>query len=642
VSDKIDALAGTDADARRAELLAYLQSRQEFAAAGTNADGSLWARFTDGRLFLILANDDDRAAPVLRAASSALPLSPIPTAAARPVGSTPSRPAGVAAMGPPAELPLSTTARVLGGGEPDDSPFMLNFIPKLAGMLQAGGYQVVSGKGTIEALQQVTGGDGVFYFGGHGGEGSNGAGESVYGVTTATPLSARNDSIFKALWLDSSLVYTARLDPGLRPPFSRCPRPCTGYYAFTAKFVKKHLGQFAAGSVVYLSACSSNNAEMRQAFLDKGAGVFFGWDAPFRGDVDANASLFLFDRLMGLNDPTVFPVSPKQRAFDYVSVYNDMASASRQLTTYQGATLHYQPGNTESGLLAPSIKYLMYDELTRVLVLTGKFGSDPRQSPGGGEVSINSRSSGQLQIQSWSPEEIRVLLPASGASAAGDVVVWNRGRRSTARRLSEWSLTGPAPAPIAASRSTGWMFNLQFLPGDGTLKWEGGVRLHIRVDLGSYREQSGEDPRYRVVPFQIGADSYGELVGSGTSADGQTSWTGSPAITTRLADPSAQDVVDGVGEIDPETHMMRLALYISVPVGLLAVTPDGSVTLPAVWGSNDGPLNAQLPLPSLYLPLNSTYGIIGDQRRQAPTDPSSYLFWSDLTPDYSPSDTMPR
>jgi hypothetical protein len=641
VTTKIDGLVGTDADSRRAELLDFLESREEFEASGVNDDGSLWARFTDGRLLLFIANRDE------------LPEFGIQPA----IASTPSRaaarrgpPAGIPAasaarMAAPAELPASTQARVLGGGEGPTHSFFTGFIPYLSAMLEAGGYQIAaSGAATIEALLNVSG-DGVFYLGSHGGWGTNAADENTFGVMTATTFSLRNDSAYAALWLDSSLIYTVPLTPGIRPPFHRCEAPCMGYYGITAKFVTKHMGRFADGSLVYLGACSSFDAGFRDAFIAKNAGVYFGWTAPFHADDDSKATYYLFDRLMGLNDPIAPLENPRQRPFDYVSVHNDMARPARGLTTSATATLTYKAGSTESGLLAPTIERADVEESTGLLVLKGKFGSDPRSS-GGGEVSINSRSTGQLQIESWGKEEIRARLPLTGESSAGDVVVWNRGRKSNARRLSQWKLTSPSPAPlIPLARRSGsmvtWPWNLQFLTGEGTLKWEGGVDLHIRVDLSSYREQAGDQPKYRVVPFQIAADSRGELEASGTN--GSDSWSGTAQITTRLANPAAPNVVDGVGELEPELHLMRLALYITVTQGLTG-TNEGGITydIPAVWGSNDGPLNPVTPLPSLYLPLNSDFGIIGDQRRQVPEDPSSILYWSDLIPEHIPADTLPR
>ena len=64
---------------------------------------------------------------------------------------------------------------------------------------------------------------------------------------------------------------------------------------------------------------------------------------------------------------------------------------------------------------------------------------------------------------------------------------------------------------------------------------------------------------------------------------------------------------------------MRLALYISVAEGMYAEGDGIRVTMPMVWVSNDGPLSALKPLPSLYLDMDGVFGIMGDSRRQTPT-----------------------
>jgi hypothetical protein len=309
--------------------------------------------------------------------------------------------------------------------------------------------------------------------------------------------------------------------------------------------------------------------------------VYFGWTHLFAGDVDSRASLYLFDRLMGLNSSEVPQENPKQRPFDYVSVHRDMDRPARGLTTSGSARLLYDDdGNTESGLLAPSIQNIDVREDSSTFVIRGKFGSDPRSS-GGGQVSINGSS--QLVIKSWDTGEIVVEVPRSGPNAAGDIVVWSKGRKSNTRRVSRWRGIGAAPAPSPPATAGGpWDFNLQFITGSGTLKWEGGVDLRFRGDLSSYREEAGGDPKFRTIPFSIAQDSHGALEASGT--DGDNVWSGVASITTRAANPSAQNVVDGVGEIDTETPFMRLALYITVVEGMIGTFEDITYPIPAVWG----------------------------------------------------------
>jgi hypothetical protein len=276
------------------------------------------------------------------------------------------------------------------------------------------------------------------------------------------------------------------------------------------------------------------------------------------------------------------------------------------------------------------------EEDSSILVINGKFGSDR------GEVWINAS---QPPIKDWGKEQIRVEIPVSGQSSAGDVQVRSKGRKSNTRRLSQWKPFSPAPgisspASATSAASTNWSFNLQFLTGAGTLKWEGGVHLHIRADLSSYREEAGESPKYRTIPFQIAPDSHGELEASGSS--GSTVFTGIGHITTRLANSAAPNVVDGVGEIATDPPSMRLALYISVTEGMYAESDGIRVPLTMVWASNDGPLSPQKPLPSLYLLMDQDFGIIGDSRRQVPSGPSTVLYWSHLIPNHIPSDTLAR
>jgi hypothetical protein len=87
VNVRIDALTGADANSRRAELLSWLDTRSEFEDAGTNEDGSLWARFQDGRLLLIIANRADFDAPAAGPATHA----PVTGPPARAVGRFESR-----------------------------------------------------------------------------------------------------------------------------------------------------------------------------------------------------------------------------------------------------------------------------------------------------------------------------------------------------------------------------------------------------------------------------------------------------------------------------------------------------------------------------------------------------------------------
>lgn len=602
IHDRIGALTGSDADSRRTELLAYLQNRPEFEASGINDDGSLWARFTDERLLLF---------PIAPYPSAGPATEPGPAFAPAPAG--PVARAQSAAPGIPNELPVSNQARVLGGGEPPTHAFFTTTIPRIQSMLTLGGYRLATsaGLGTIDELLAV-GGDGFFYFGGHGGSGWTRDLERFYGVTTATPLSVANDTLYRNLWLDTSLVYTVEITSGIRPYQSLVSGPCSScFFAFTKNFVSKHMGRFSDHSIVYMGACTGADQGFRQAFLSKNVGVYFGWNDTFQGDEDSKTTLRFIDRLLGLNHPAESPPTPPQRAFDYVSVYNN----SLPYTRSGRAVLNYYPNASRSGLLAPSIETMYVDEENGLLVLGGKFGSRP------GKVFM---SGAELGNPSWTADTIRVRIPVSGPLSAGRVHVEIDGRWSNKRLLTDWFHT----------------FNLEFVPGEGSLRWEGEIHLHIRADVASFRREAEQAPVYRTVPFMIARDSWGEISASGSS--GTTSWTGTATFKHRLESPGAANTLDAFGEIDTQSPAMRLFLFVSAPDGMSINTQFGPFPLVAVWAYGDAPLSATNPLPALHLLLDRDFGIIGDFRRVVPIGPSSVLFWSSRKPNFFPADSLAR
>lgn len=627
LSNKLATLSAPDSASRSVEILGYLRSRSEFEASGMNEDGSFWARFSDGRLLLLPITRDQEVSfdspPGLVTPTTQLPGLTGTTAIMGP-GEFP------AAAGPPAELPTSVQARFLSGGEPPGSPSLQPF---LEGLVASRGYRpaAAAGSGTVDDLMRV-GGDGIFWFGGHGGWGYDKNDSRVYGVTTATTISPENDRTYTALLADLSLAYSEPLNDRLQPFFN--PRPNgqlpNDYYAFTAKFVELHMGDFADGSLVYMAACSSWDPDFRNAFLGKGAGVYFGWTDTFWPVADGLAAAFLFDRLLGTNTSTISiggtnirKENPDQRPFDYASVYQDMVS--RNLVTSARATLLYQPGAPESGPLAPTIQYMDVDE-TRggskdygLLILTGKFGTDP------GEVKIGNQ---ELDVQSWGKERITARIPVSGPQSAGDVVVWSKGRKSNPRRLTDWRPT----------------FHWEFKPPNaGSLKMEGELHLHFRADAASYREEAGKAPKYRTVQFSLAGDSFGELEASGT--ENKTKWEGVADISNRIARGS-QNLMDGIGEIETEVPFMRLALFVVVLNGMESVDLERGVriTLPMVWAKGESELTVGTPgLPALDIGLNQQFGMRGATKREVdPPDPSAILFWSDYSPQYPPDNTLAR
>ena len=598
ISTKAGALTGASVDARRAELLAYLRSRSEISEAGESNDGGLWALFKDGRPLVIIANQSGQDFGNEVHLRSGLSLTPT---AGSPVVAT---------------LPGAVQARVLLGG---NKTLVQSENPELVAMLQKRNYNVVgSGLAEIDELKTVQG-DGVFYFRGHGGSGYTADHRTMYAPMSATSVSLANDIKYRADWDSLRLAYTVPITNSYLPSLDVPPY---AHYAFTYQFVLKYFS-FAPGSIVYMSACGSaedTHPEFAQAFLVKGAGGYWGWDGSFNDGSDNIASAYIFDRLLGLNttsDPNVPPESPKQRPFDSQSIKDDMQARKHYDEIKNGSVeLVYIPGNDPAGPLVPSIKYMDVDETTKTLILSGQFGDDQP------EVRINGAPQ---TLRSWNKNEIHVELKDTGASSAGNVVVISKGRTSNTRVLSEWRPT----------------FNLQFIALEGTKKWEGPLRLHFRADVAPYREEAGETPRYRTVDFALSQDADGDITASGS--EGTNLWTGTAHVVNRLAFPQAINVMDGIGEIETRTPAMRMFFEVTVLDGLLAKQPgEPDVILPVVWAYEDDVLTTSPFLPAMFVDLNSNFGIIGSQRREAPTTPSAFLYWPNTDAKYATPDTTPR
>ncbi len=602
VDQKIANLTGADDTSRRQELLAFLQSRPEFEAAGEETDATIWARFTDGRLYLLIANRDFPMEGEVRAAQHPIRRSP------------------------PAELPERIKFRLLAGLEPQ----IPTAVPQLKGYLIGRGYQPAAnmGTGTIYDLKRVIG-DGVFYLGGHGGTGKNSAGVSVFGVTSATEISNSHDALLRDDWDKDRIVYARPLRPGLRGPLKK-------FYCVTSEWVKEYW-RFGPNSLVYIDACSSANdplaAPFSQECINQDAGVYVGWTMPSYGQRMNEAALYVFDRLLGYND--FERESPPQRPFDYQAVKIDMADENPRLDKVHvvvtqdfqyDAELVFKPGSQPppgpSGLLNPSIQYMDVNERTGYLHLIGKFGEEPIVD-GIGRVTINGI---QRPYTEWKPEEIVVDLPVDGPASAGDVIVYNRDRKSNPRRLTDWR----------------GRFTVSFKAG--AFEWGGPIDLHFRADIHSFRLQPGEDPVYRIAPFWAAPDSKGTFKAQGEQ--GNTKWHGEAPLRPSYGTGGVSE--DSIflckGEFDPENRKLRMVLAIACLKGGLKVTggdPPVTFDLPAAAGWDDGPLSAQDATPAIYMETSSDFVIDGDVRFYPEPDGTSVV-WNFITPTHAPDPQAER
>lgn len=589
---KVNALTAATVDGRRQELINYLQSRPEIEDAGANDDGSVWAVFNDGRPIAIIAEQPEVASSSASEHRDQM---------------------SVAFSGGPALLPAGVQARILLGGGKSPSQTVNS---ELQNMLQARNYTIASGSGdaTIDALKSVQG-DAVFYIRGHGTTARLKNRSSSYTLLTATPATLQNDAQYKEDLDSLRIGYAAYVNSQFLPAPGR--PLVTWYYGITSKFVSKYFS-FVKNSFVYVATNSSFDPQFLQAFLDAGAGVYWGWTFSMTDGADNLTTRYLFDRLLGLNQ--FQPESPIQRPFDYESVWQDMTGSLVGITPNGSHLDHVAGPNGPSGLLAPSIKYMNVDESTGTLYLSGEFGDEKP------EVRINGAPQ---RVSSWNESQIQVALPMSGSSSAGNVVVLSRNRPSNTRVLSEWRL----------------LFTIRFIEGRGTLKWEGPSRVHIRADVGSYRDDAGQNPQYRIVPFTLVADSDGEITASGFDGNNME-WLGTAKITNRIADPNGRNQMDVVGEIETERPAMRMFFAVSAIDGMFARIPSPpsfmDVPLAYVWVYSDDQLVTPPHLPAMRLALNTDFAILGDVRYESQTTPTAELFWPTTDAKYARPDTTAR
>ncbi len=619
VNAKFGSLTGRDPDADNQEMLKFLQSRPEFEAAGIE-DTSVWARFTDGRLLIV---GNDRHLPLVGGkAISSITASRVAT---RDV-----------------QLPTPTRSRLMeafGTGFPSAG----STVSGLRKMLTSAGYTDVSpaaGDVGVSTLRNVSG-DGLFYLNTHGGVGQTRARRDIFCLWTSTKVDPKTDEMKDiAHDLDETpgpaLVYyeehTGRTLPDGRPETSM-------NYGITSRFVREYMS-FGKDSLVLINACWSANpkpdpADFAAASYEKGAGLYVGWTRNVGVDVAYRAAAFLVDRMLGANQADPKEDSP-QRPFNWDAVFEDLRARGLDWDNITQAQLVAVANARASGspILAPSIDYMLVDEMKEQLHVFGLFGPDPRPD---GSVTVNGTA---IPIESWKPAEIVCDLPATGTNTAGDVVVTVRKHPSNTVQLTEWRGTVTYTRADAPS-----------------LFWTVTFKLHFRADIHLSRKKPHSAPQGMEMPWTPANDSTCHFSVGGTHTEnisGATTtiaWRGSGDLPHRKNDPG----FDATGSIDTQKELARLVLLINDSNAYTAdetiVEPDGGGTSS---GSDVEPLYIDVALDdpghttTLTLPLTSDYSIAaGSKSATVPAlggsgNATVKLAWSDMSAAHPPDPAAAR
>jgi hypothetical protein len=492
-------------------MAAHLTGLPEFRAAGVSEDGTVWGEFTDGRLFMIFNNRPAE----FDAAASGLPASPSGeelSLASQPRGEEAGK-KGLARPGSSSRLALAPLAQGVSGGLPENDAVRLlwamgtlyqEFDPReeFESWFRDSKYAPIRAEATVEGLKQVSG-DGVFYFGSHGGTTQNIDGDEVAALWTLTPVDGFNETLLRNDISTGRVVYAAAphdknpaFRAGIDPPGKE--KLYAVHYAITSEFIEEYMS-FGPNSLVVMDSCSSDESTLRQAFVDKGASVYAGWTTTVGSGYAERATKFLFDRLLGTNmeGERLFP---KQRPFDYRAVVENMGEEGILPACTSGGcpagttTLNFTSGKGDFELLMPSIAYMEVEEASNELFIYGMFGSEE------GRVTIESN---EVQVKNWTPETVSVELKDEGAGSAGTVVVEVREHKSNGVPLTEWR------------GEMSYSFQADALSPN--LKVASTMQIHLRADVHAYRDRPGHDPIERTVTFTLAGDSEGRFTASGTA-----------------------------------------------------------------------------------------------------------------------------
>jgi hypothetical protein len=502
-------------------VFTFLKNRAEFTQPVVTPGGCVRAYFKDGTQFAFINNRfRDAGETGVSAARSAI------TRAAND------------------SLPKNLNAYSLTGL----GTYMSENTAQVGSWLSDNGYTLPMGntaQATVENLRNIRGA-GVLYLTTHGGDfyrENSGGNQDYFVLTTATKITKQTESdpfIEEDIKAGRLVRTLGKLDERLG---GWLDAEEVGIYAITFKFIE-HYMSFGENSLVYLDACSSDDFLIRSKCFAKGASVVGAWSAPVQNHIAVRNSAFIFDRLMGVNEESN-KEDINQRPFDYESILKDLKrrgwNTSPSGDGHANAEFNFNVNGAapDFSLLNPSIKFMDVSEEKATLTLTGIFGHDK------GTVTVGGT---EIAIQSWKPDEIVCSLPMTGGGSAGDVQVKVRQHKSNVRQLTEWK--------------TVFKYDMD---GPSTLEKHMEFDIRWRADIQSYRDNAGDEPKFREVPFEFTTDSRGSARGSGSHTENKTtySWSGEQLLPYFIGDdpiPDGSKGFIGNGTLKPEQETMVLLL----------------------------------------------------------------------------------
>ena len=506
IGAKCDEIAanGQAPAAQNEAIAAYVRTLPDIAFASTSPDGVV-AVFYDGQPLILLNN-----------------ITPGPGASTTRAARPPAARGSVFAVpdGKPG------TALLLNGFSPE---FPADPSATIAAMLTAKGYAAVTGGGSVEDFKKVAG-QSVLHIRTHGGGGdvldANGKVVEVkdadgklapYRLFALWTTDTVNDLNLATYGQDLAARRLVRMREVVSPGVVWSDKEY--HLGVTAPFIDQYWGALANDAYVHVSACSAGgNAELVGTLRNQGSGVVVvGWTKPAVVTHMDRAAKYLFDRLLGVNqlDTAEDPKeSPPQRPFDFSSLATLMESrGSSSSDTKFGLSqlVASTAGDTYGYVLAPSIATVRANDPADVLELEGFF-SDSR---GDATVTVGGAP---CPIVYWGSGTVSCTLDRT---SQGDVVVKVRGHESNKVKLTSWRskiyyrVESDEVGTTASGLSQAWTLD-----------------VHLRGDVGSYRDEPGKPPVAHQKVITMARDSKGTVVAGGTAAvpDCTVQWNGQSSI----------------------------------------------------------------------------------------------------------------
>ncbi len=623
VQVKFEELSSFSRDSIAKGLLAYLRTRPEFEDAGINDGTTVWGRFTDGRL-LIIPNNREPGNP-----SDSDIVDTLPQLAAPSPGDVQPYRAGssrdltrIAAAGQELDLPSSSEVFLMTSMS---YPCFGNAIPTLRNLLQRQKYIVSDATTATVATLKLVKDAGVFYFDGHGGEGTLRDSTKLYGLWTRDSCRTGLETFYNDELNAGQLCYMEELYA------TQHAQSCAvvKHYGITPQFVHDFM-TFSQNSMVYIDACSSDNDEFRDAFKHAGASYYFGWTGSIHDDFAGSLVYRIFDCLLGTNaEPP--QVNPPQRPFDVYSIMKYLEDNGK-VVDRSGASLIGTPLRDHFGLLAPSIEFVSVNEQgdRSYLTIAGLIGKD--RGPTERRVTINGQP---LNVTFWAQDTINCDLDVTGSKASGTIQVRvtpqqdltppDGDQRSNEVNLSEWSgemhYTKSGPDSLLADIKMG---------------------IHFRGDAHSFRETPYQTPYVIEYLFEDGLqDSSGRATFSGAHT-----FTSSPGCTFSLVlndsfsigdpwNPVELGAYSYNGAIDMIHKQLQLNLMFSAgdSVGHLVYSGAACAIPPQPFEAIIGQENCLFDevnanVPDLLIPMDSL-GNVANGERECSTNSLYYLYQFD-------------